>query len=153
MRFHLIVIGKARQGPERTLFDHYHQRLRWPLTVSEHEVKKNLTHVEARQAAEATLIENAIPKGAVIVALDERGKNLSSRDWSQQINQWQDSSERDVALIIGGADGLAPTIRQQARLLLSYGKATWPHMLVRALVAEQLYRAHTILDGHPYHRE
>ena len=153
MRFSLIAIGKARAGPERDLFIHYRDRLRWPFELVELELKKNLPTTEARQAAEAELLINAVPKGGLIIALDERGKNLSSREFADQIQQFQDSGERDIALMIGGADGLAPALRQQARLLASYGKATWPHMLVRGMVAEQLYRAQTILDGHPYHRD
>ena len=153
MRFSLIAIGKARNGPERDLFTHYRDRLRWPFNLVELELKKNLPTTQARQDAEAALLQEAIPKGAVIIALDERGKNLSSREFATQIQQFQDSGERDIALIIGGADGLAASIKQQARLMISYGKATWPHMLVRGMVAEQLYRAQTILDGHPYHRD
>lgn len=153
MRFTLLAIGKARAGPESDLYRHYRERLRWTFELVELDLKKPLATARARQEAEAELLIGALPKGAIMIALDERGKNLSSRDFALQIQQLQDNGARDIALIIGGADGLAPALRQQARLLISYGKATWPHMLVRGMLTEQLYRAQTILDGHPYHRD
>jgi 23S rRNA (pseudouridine1915-N3)-methyltransferase len=153
MLFSLIAIGRARAGPEKTLYEHYRARLRSPLDLIELDLKKPIEPVDKRRAAEAELIIAAIPAGSVIIALDERGKQLNSRDFASLIGAWQDQGERHISLIIGGADGLDQTIRNQSRIVLSYGAATWPHMLVRAMVTEQLYRAQTILDGHPYHRD
>jgi len=151
MQFSLIAVGRARKGPEKALYDHYRTRLRWPLDLIEVDLRKAIEPMEKRREAEAALILDALPQGAVLVALDERGKQLGSRDFAGKINEWQDQGERHTALVIGGADGLDQSVRDRARLLLSYGKATWPHMLVRAMAAEQIYRAQTILDGHPYH--
>jgi 23S rRNA (pseudouridine1915-N3)-methyltransferase len=94
----------------------------------------------------------AIPAGAKIVCLDSRGKVLDSEKFAGQLGQWRDDGERTLAVVIGGADGLGAEVVNKAHLVLSFGSVTWPHMLVRVLVAEQLYRAHCILTGHPYHR-
>jgi len=147
MLFSLIAVGRARAGPEKTLYEHYRARLRSPLDLIELDLKKPIEPVDKRRAAEAELIIAAIPAGSVIIALDERGKQLNSRDFASLIGAWQYQGERHIS------HGLDQTIRNQSRTVLSYGAATWPHMLVRAMVAEQLYRAQTILDGHPYHRD
>ncbi len=108
--------------------------------------------VTERMAREASLLLAVVPKGAVIVALDERGKNLSSPEFAELLRGWRDNGRHDVAFLIGGADGLDPNVRHSAEMILSFGALTWPHMLVRGLLAEQLYRAHSILNNHPYHR-
>lgn len=151
MRLTLIACGRRKVGPEQALFDHYVDRLKWPLEVRWVEEKKALSG-EKLKAREADLLLGAAPPGAVIVALDERGKALGSEDFADRLQRWQDTGERDIAFLIGGADGLAALVRDQSRLVLSFGKLTWPHQLVPALLAEQLYRAHCILSGHPYHR-
>ncbi len=102
--------------------------------------------------AEAQLLDRALPKGAVIVALDERGKLLSSPDFSDTLAGWRDTGRGDVAFVIGGADGIAPVLRDRADFKLSFGKMVWPHMLARVMLSEQLYRAASILAGAPYHR-
>ena len=89
----------------------------------------------------------------MVIALDERGKNLTSADLARKLGQWRDEGRADVAFLIGGADGHGPGVKERADLVLSLGAMTWPHMLVRALLAEQLFRAQCILEGHPYHRE
>ena len=102
--------------------------------------------------AEAELLRRAIPNEAKVVALDERGRTFSSPDFANLLSGWRDCCVRDVAFLIGGADGLDPTLRDSAHVQLSFGPMVWPHMLARLMLAEQLYRAVTILSGTPYHR-
>ena len=151
MKLHLIACGKIKAGPEKTLFEHYAGRLNPSLTVREVEEKKRLEGPELK-AREADLLLSAVPDGAVVVALDERGRDLSSPEFAAKIGNWRDEGRRDLALLIGGADGLDARVRKRADLVLNLGKLTWPHMLVRGLIAEQLFRAQCILSGHPYHR-
>ena len=152
MRFTLVAVGRARAGPERALFDHYVSRLTSPFEVREVEEKKPLSGAELKRR-EADLIETAIPEGAYRVALDEKGKNLSSRELADKLAYLRDDGSRDLAFIIGGADGLERTFVDRCDLTLSLGRQTWPHMLVRALIAKQVYRAQCIQSGHPYHRD
>ena len=102
---------------------------------------------------EADLLAAKIPDGAAVIVLDERGKELDSRSLAGKIEGWRDNGIRQTVFIIGGADGIHKTLRQRADLTISLGRMTWPHMLVRALVAGQVYRAQCILSGHPYHRD
>ena len=155
MRVHLIAVGRLRAGPERDLVEDYFQRFDRtgrPLglgPVVEHEVedKKNLG-----MAAEADLLARAVPTGAVLVTLDERGKLMSSPEFAAMLARWRDGGRQDVAFVIGGADGIDPILRAKADASVSFGAMVWPHMLVRVMIAEQLYRAATILGGGPYHR-
>ena len=155
MRVHLCVVGRLRAGPEKTLIDDYLTRFDrsgralglGPARVVEVEDKKN-----TGMAAEAALLRKALPKGAVICTLDERGKVLSSPDFAQKLAGWRDTGRQDLVLIIGGADGIDPSLRAEADFSISFGKMVWPHMLVRVMLAEQVYRAATILGGSPYHR-
>ena len=103
-------------------------------------------------AAEGLLLARAIPEGAALCVLDERGKALSSPEFAQVLAQWRDGGRQDAAFMIGGADGVDPSLRARADLAIGFGRMVWPHMLVRVMLAEQLYRAATILNGHPYHR-
>jgi 23S rRNA (pseudouridine1915-N3)-methyltransferase len=157
MRLIVAAIGRARAAPEQTLFDDYARRLvrQGPagltLELREAEERRKLS-VAARRAAEAELLAAQIPKGALIVALDGRGKSLSSEDFAKQLARWRDDGTSDVVFLIGGADGLEPSLRQRATVTLSLGAMTWPHLLVRAMLAEQIYRAQSIQLGHPYHR-
>lgn len=155
MRVHLVAVGRLRAGPERDLVADYFQRFDRtgrPLglgPVLEHEVedKKNLG-----MAAEAELLARAVPSGAVLVTLDERGKLMSSPEFATQLARWRDAGRQDVAFVIGGADGIDPAFRAKADASVSFGLMVWPHMMVRVMLAEQLYRAATILGGGPYHR-
>ena len=148
-------MGRLRAGPERDLVDDYYTRLDrtgralglGPVSELEVEDKKNLG-----MAAEAVLLERAIPAGALIATLDERGRVLSSPEFAEQLAAWRDGGRQDVAFVIGGADGIDPSLRAKAGFSLSFGRMVWPHMLVRVMLAEQLYRAATILGGGPYHR-
>ncbi|AVW92657.1 23S rRNA (pseudouridine(1915)-N(3))-methyltransferase RlmH [Celeribacter baekdonensis] len=156
MKVHIIAVGRLRAGPEAALIDDYTTRFNrtgralglGPLTLSEVEDKKG-----GGMKAEAALLERALPKGTVIVTMDERGKLLSSPDFADKLAGWRDAGRSDVAFIIGGADGIDPALRAQADFSVSLGKMVWPHMLVRAMLTEQLYRAASILAGSPYHRE
>lgn len=152
---HLVVVGRLRAGPELDLIKDYLTRFDrtgralglGPAQVIEVEDKKG-----GGMAAEAALLEKAIPSGALICCLDERGKVMSSPDFADQLGQWRDRGRQDVAFVIGGADGIDPALRERADALLSFGKMVWPHMLVRVMLSEQLYRAASILAGAPYHR-
>ncbi len=151
MRLWLAAVGRARPGPARDLFDEYAGRLGWPLTLREVEVRRRLPPDELKRQ-EAGLLLAAVPAGSVVVALDERGKALSSEAFAARLGAWRDQGAGDVAFLIGGADGHGDAVRARADLLLALGPMTWPHMLVRGMLAEQIYRAQQILAGHPYHR-
>ncbi len=155
MRVHLCAVGRLRAGPERALIDDYlmrFDRTGRPLGLGpavEHEVedKKNLG-----MGAQAELLARAVPAGAMLVSLDERGKVMTSVEFADQMARWRDGGRQDAAFVIGGADGIDPGFRAKADYSISFGAMVWPHMLVRVMLAEQLYRAATILGGGPYHR-
>lgn len=150
MKLLILAIGKAKPGPERELYAEYIRRLLWKVELKELELKKDLP-AQKRKEEEGALLLAAAGK-ARIIALDEHGKTLSSREFATEMKRAQDEAE-DVAFVIGGADGLAKEVLARAKLSLSFGRMSWPHMLVRPMLAEQLYRAHTLLTGHPYHRD
>lgn len=152
MRITIAAIGKLKPGPHRDVAAHYANRLRWPLTVREVEERRKLPS-PALKAREGALLLAAVPKGATVVALDVRGTALSSADFAKRLERWRNSGIADLAFVIGGADGLDDAVRRQAAFVLSFGPATWPHFLARGMLLEQLYRAETLLAGHPYHRE
>ena len=156
MRIRICAVGRLRAGPERTLIDDYLTRFDrtgrqlglGPAEVIEVEDRKG-----GGMDAEAALLERALPSGCVTVCLDERGKLVSSVQFADQLGGWRDQGRGDLAFLIGGADGLAPSLRARADFSLSFGKMVWPHMLARVMLSEQLYRAASILSGAPYHRE
>ena len=150
MRFHIIAVGRLRRGVEGDLFEHFQGRIRWPLDI--HEIDDRKYGTDGRKAREGKSILAAIPDDAIVATLDEKGRDLGSEDLAARIGDWRDSGIRDVAFVIGGVDGLAEDVRRRADLVLAFGRATWPHLLVRGMLAEQLYRAQQILSGHPYHR-
>lgn len=152
MNITLIAVGRAKQGPEKELVERYTARLNWAFALREVEEKRPLKG-ETLKLREAELLKAATPTGAIRVALDERGKGLNSRAFADRLGRWRDQGVRDIAFWIGGADGLQADLRNSADLVLSLGTLTWPHMLVRALITEQVYRAEQILLGGPYHRE
>ena len=151
MRITLAAVGRMRAGAMRDLFDDYAGRLRLPWKLVEVEEHRRLKPDQLK-SREAELLRAAIPKGATLVAMDERGKPQSSEQFAKKIGDWRDSGVADLAFLIGGADGLDDGLRKEAALILSLGAMTWPHFLARIMLAEQLYRAETILAGHPYHR-
>lgn len=157
MRVHLRAVGRlAGRSEERALVDDYLSRfgqtgrgVGWRFEgETEVEDKKN-----GGMAAEAVLLRSSIPTGSLIVCLDERGTVMSSPDFAKKLQGWADQGRSDVTFVIGGADGIDPSLRQEADVLLSLGKMVWPHKLVRVMIAEQLYRAASIVAGSPYHRE
>ncbi len=151
MKLTIAAIGRAGRGPERNLYEHYAGRIRWPLTLRELEEKKKLP-VPQLIEREGQLLLAAVPAEALVVALDRRGKALDSASFARQLQRWRDDSVSDVAFLIGGADGHGEALLKRARLVLSFGAMTWPHLLARAMLAEQIYRAQQLLAGHPYHR-
>jgi 23S rRNA (pseudouridine1915-N3)-methyltransferase len=151
MRITIIAVGRRRQGPEQDLFDQYKARLPWPLDLKLVEEKKPLSG-DALKAREAELLLAACPDGATLVALDERGTSDTSPKLAERLGAWRDGGVRDLVFLVGGADGLAADLRKKASFVMALGAQTWPHQLVPALLAEQIYRGHAILTGHPYHR-
>ena len=156
MRLTLVAVGRLRDAtPEATLFRDYQTRFDrtgralslGPLTLTEVEDRRG-----TGMAGEATLLSRAVPAAAVMVVLDERGRTLSSPDLAAELARWRDGGRQDAAFLIGGADGLDLALRDRADLSISLGPMVWPHMLARVMLAEQLYRAATILAGLPYHR-
>lgn len=155
MRVQICAVGRLRKGPERDLYDDYLTRFDrtgralalGPARLIEVEDKKG-----GGMAAEAELLSRAVPDGALICTMDERGKVMSSPEFADQLSRWRDQGRQDVSFVIGGADGIDPSLRDRADASLSFGKMVWPHMLVRVMLAEQLYRAASILSGGPYHR-
>ncbi|SEW45971.1 23S rRNA (pseudouridine1915-N3)-methyltransferase [Cognatiyoonia koreensis] len=155
MRVTVCAVGRLQaRSEERALTDDYMNRfcragrpLGWgPFIEHEVEDKKG-----GGMAAEAELLRKAIPKGDLLVTLDERGKLLTSPDFARKLSDWGDQG-RDVTFLIGGADGIDPALRAEADFSVSFGKMVWPHKLVRVMLSEQLYRAASILSGAPYHR-
>jgi 23S rRNA (pseudouridine1915-N3)-methyltransferase len=156
MKLHICAVGRMRAiDAERTVFDDYltrFNRTARPLGLGpllEHEVEDRKG---GGMAAEADLLVRSVPVGAFVVAMDERGAVMSSPEFAAQLAKWRDDDRQDLAFVIGGADGIAPALRARADTSLSFGRMVWPHMLVRVMLAEQLYRAATILGGGPYHR-
>ncbi len=138
MLLHIIARGRIARSPEGELVDRYEKRIGWPVKLTE------LPEIGGR------IPEPQTPYRTVL--LDERGKQLSSEEFAQLLGRWRDDGMREARFVIGAADGHAAEERAEADLLLAFGKATWPHLLARAMLMEQLYRATTILAGHPYHR-
>ena len=138
MLLHIIARGKIARSPEAELVARYEKRLTWPLKLTE--LPETGGRVPEPQAPFKTVL------------LDERGKDLTSEEFAAILDRWRDDGMRECRFVLGAADGHSEEDRRQADLLLAYGSATWPHLLARAMLAEQLYRATTILAGHPYHR-
>lgn len=138
MLLHIIARGKIARSPEEELVERYAKRIHWPLKLTE------LPETGGR------ISEPQSPFRTVL--LDERGKNLGSEEFAQILERWRDDGMRECRFVIGAADGHSRADREDADLLISFGKATWPHLLARAMLAEQLFRATSILAGHPYHR-
>ena len=155
MKVQICAVGRLRRGAELDLITDYQTRFDrtgralglGPLTITEVEDRKG-----GGPEAEAALLTRSLPKGASLIALDERGKLLSSPEFAQTLAGLRDQGTQSLAFLIGGADGLSADLRASAQLSLSFGKMVWPHMLARVMLAEQLYRAATILSGSPYHR-
>jgi 23S rRNA (pseudouridine1915-N3)-methyltransferase len=147
----VVAVGRSRDAPIAALIEDYARRCAWPIRLVEVQAKTS-TPPERRIAAETDLLLAAIPSGAAAVALDERGRDLTSTDIARHLGAWRDEGRRTAAFLIGGPDGLDQSALASCHLRLAFGRQTWPHRLVRVMLAEQLYRATTILAGHPYHR-
>ena len=146
MKATIIAIGKCRKNsPEKQLIDEYIKRSGWEVTIKEHD--------NASQEEEAKFLLSSIPAGAKAVVLDERGENMKSLELAAKAERWMLDGCSEICFLIGGADGHLPSTRERADLLLSFGRLTLPHMLMRAVLAEQIYRIQTIINHHPYHRE
>src|SRR5436305_14100222 len=159
MRLVVISIGRLKQGPERELAERYRKRFEdigrklGFRGLEIHEIPESRAGDAAtRIADEAVAMSAAIPEKSVLVALDERGDNIDSAALARQLGRWRDEAVTSAIFVIGGADGLSPDLRRKAKLRIAFGSATWPHQMVRVMLLEQLYRAATILAGHPYHR-
>ena len=152
MRVTIAAVGRDRSGPTRGLFADDCRRCPWPVNLVE-VPPRTAALLERRLAEEADRLSSAVSRDAVRITLDENGRNLTSRALASRIRAWQERGRAELAFLIGGPDGLDPALIQNADLVLALGRMTWPHRLVRVLLAEQLYRAGTILTGHPYHRD
>ena len=159
MRLLIATVGRLKQGPERDLAAAYRKRaeatgrslgLRGIEVVEIRESRAQ--DVERRRVEESIALANVIPDGAIVIVLDQRGESLDSPALAGLLREWRAEDRAAACFIVGGADGLAPSLIERAKIRLAFGKATWPHQLVRVMLLEQLYRAGTILTGHPYHR-
>ncbi len=159
MRITIAAVGRLKAGAERDLLERYLDRINkagrsLSLSVSVREIPESRAAGAAqRKDQEAAALLAAAPPSAVIVALDERGESDDSRSFAGRLAKWRDSGTADLTFALGGADGLGDRLLRQATLRLAFGRMTWPHQLARLMLAEQLYRAMTILSGHPYHRD
>ncbi|WP_233560000.1 23S rRNA (pseudouridine(1915)-N(3))-methyltransferase RlmH [Oleomonas cavernae] len=151
LKLAIVAVGRfGGKDPERALFETYAARMKPPIELIE--VEERRLSGPARQKREGELLLAAVPASAAIVAMDGRGEVLSSEALAARLNRLRSQAAGRVAFLIGGADGHDDAVRSRAAFCYSFGPATWPHLMVRAMLAEQLYRASTILDGHPYHR-
>jgi 23S rRNA (pseudouridine1915-N3)-methyltransferase len=159
MRIVIAAVGRLKQGPERDLAERYRKRASdagRSIGLQAFDIveirESRADNVERRMLEESIAIANVIPERAVAVMLDERGETMSSASFAGHLQAWRQANRPAAVFIIGGADGLAASLRDKASLAVAFGTATWPHQLVRVMLLEQLYRAVTILSGHPYHR-
>jgi len=155
MRLRVIAIGRMRNGPEKELIEDYIARFNRagrPLGLGPVEFTELEDRKGGGKSGEGTLLVKAIPAAATVIVLDEHGKIQSSTDFAQNLAHIRDQGSSELVFVIGGADGLAPAVLARADVKLSFGKMVWPHMLVRVMLTEQLYRAVSILAGGPYHR-
>jgi 23S rRNA (pseudouridine1915-N3)-methyltransferase len=159
MRIVVAAVGRLKRGPETELAERYRKRAEQSgrsLGLREIEIieirESRADDAGKRMIEESIALANLIPEDAVTVLLEESGENIGSARFATQLGQWRADNRPAVVFMIGGADGLAPSLRDKAKLRLSFGAATWPHQMVRVMLLEQIYRATTILSGHPYHR-
>ena len=159
MRISLFAVGRLKSGPEKDLASRYLERfskagpavgLEFSRLIEVPESRAS--NADTRKKEEAAILQKYLPEGGLLVLLDERGKSMDSESFAQMIDRFNDSGKRDMLIAIGGADGLDPELQSRADAVVNLGIMTWPHQLVRILIAEQLYRAVTIIAGHPYHR-
>lgn len=147
MNVTIVAVGRLKPSPLYSLIQEYFTQFQWKIVIKELDPK------EEQRSTFAEKFMSFVPKGAFIIALDEKGTSLSSIEFAHSIEKWQTQGESHLCFLIGAANGLPFLAKQKAQKILSFGRATWPHMMVRLLLVEQLYRAQQILDGHPYHRQ
>lgn len=159
MKILVVSVGRLKQGPERELAERYAARfidmgrkLGFQSLESREIAESRARDAASRITEEANAIKALLPDRSVVVTLDERGDSMDSVSFARQLGRWRDEQVATNVFIIGGADGLSPELRRMASLSLAFGRATWPHQMVRVMLLEQIYRAATILAGHPYHR-
>ena len=146
MKVTIAAIGKCKKNsPEKALIEEYIKRSSWNVVIKEAD--------NSNQEEEAKFLQSVIPNGAKVIVLDERGENMKSTELAAKIEKWQINGSSELCFLIGGADGHLQSTRDKADLLLSFGKLTLPHILMRAVLSEQIYRIQTIIAGHPYHRD
>ena len=146
MKAYILAIGKCKKkSPESLIIEEYVKRSSWDIIIKEKD--------KSTQEDEAKFLQQSIPSGSKVIVLDERGENLKSQELAKKIENWQLNGCSDICFLIGGADGHLESTRQKADLILSFGKLTLPHILMRAVLSEQIYRIQTIINKHPYHRE
>ena len=159
MRLIVAAVGRLKEGPERELAERYRKRAEQIgrrigiRSVEIVEIRESRAQELAKRRTEESIaIATVIPDRAATIILDERGDNLDSASFAAKLGRWRDDGRQDAVFVIGGDDGLMPTLREKAALTLALGAATWPHQLVRVMLLEQVYRALSMLAGHPYHR-
>jgi 23S rRNA (pseudouridine1915-N3)-methyltransferase len=159
VRISLFAVGRLKNGPEKELAERYFDRfakagpaIGLELAKINEITESRASNAETRKREEATHLDKMLGEGAVLMLLDERGKALDSPGFADLIGGIRDQGKRDLIVAIGGPDGLDPALAERASHMICFGKMTWPHQMVRVMIAEQLYRAVTILSGHPYHR-
>lgn len=151
LKIDIICVSKSKKGALYDLIADYQKRINWKLNIIELESKYKES--QKCQADENEKILSYLEPTAVLVILDEKGKSLKSLDFAAKLEHYKDIGQNHIQFVIGGADGLLPQVRKKADILLCFGQQTWPHMLARVMLLEQIYRAQQIMSGHPYHRE
>jgi 23S rRNA (pseudouridine1915-N3)-methyltransferase len=151
MKLILLCIGTLKSGPEKDLFEQYRARLSWPFEVREVTCRKAGSSSQIK-TWEGEILLQALDPNSTVIGLDERGKSPTSPEFAQTLETYRNEGVKTLTFIIGGADGLSDAVRSRCQRLISFGHMTWPHLLVRGMLAEQIYRAQQIHIGHPYHR-
>jgi 23S rRNA (pseudouridine1915-N3)-methyltransferase len=153
MKITISAIGKGQKpSPTFILFEEYRRRTPWKIELKEMEEKKNLNSFQLKES-EAKMLLDSASSASVIVALDENGKNITSKSFASMICNWQNEGHNHISFLIGGALGHGKEVLERANSIISFGNMTWPHMLVRSMLSEQIYRAYTIIHKHPYHKD
>ena len=151
LKIDIIAVGRLKKGPLFELSEEYCKRIQWKLTL--HEIQSQYKDSDNMQKDESRKTLALLKDNAFVIVLDERGDGLKSLDFAETLDKLKNSGENHIQFILGGAEGVTDDIRDRANLLLSFGQQTWPHLLARIMLLEQIYRAQQILAGHPYHRE
>lgn len=151
LKIEIITAGRLKNSPSFELCQEYIKRIQWPLAV--YEVESKSKDAGAAQREEIQKIKQHVKTDAFVIVLDKKGKNLGSTDFARTMEKIQNSGKTYLQFVIGGAEGLTDEVIKRANLVLSFGQPTWPHILARIMLLEQIYRAQQILIGHPYHRE